>query len=65
MKINSINIYKVKSLFFVVVFLGYAFAKAQELKDLVVSLAIQQAKTDAQMAKTDAQMERTDKRINE
>jgi hypothetical protein len=32
----------------------------QELKDLVASLAIAQAKTDAQMAKTDAQMAKTD-----
>jgi hypothetical protein len=32
----------------------------QELKDLVASLAVSQAKTDAQMAKTDAQMAKTD-----
>jgi hypothetical protein len=51
----------------------------QELKDLVASLAIQSAKTDAQMAKTDqeikdliaqsaktdAQMEKTDKKLKE
>ena len=36
----------------------------QELKDLVASLALSQAKTDAQMAKTDAQMAKTDARLD-
>ena len=36
----------------------------QELKDLVASLAVSQAKTDAQMAKTDAQMAKTDARLD-
>jgi hypothetical protein len=35
----------------------------QELKDLVASLAISQAATDAQMAKTDAQMAKTDAQL--
>ena len=35
----------------------------QELKDLVASLAVSQAKTDAQMARTEAQMARTDAKI--
>jgi hypothetical protein len=36
----------------------------QELKDLVASLAVAQAKTDAQMAKTDAQMAKTDAQLD-
>lgn len=35
----------------------------QELKDLVASLAIQSAKTDAQLAKTDAQLAETDSQL--
>ena len=35
----------------------------QELKDLVASLAIQSAKTDAQLAKTDAQLAKTDAQL--
>jgi len=35
----------------------------QELKDLVASLAISQAKTDEQMKKTDEQMKKTDKQM--
>ena len=35
----------------------------QELKDLVASLAVNSAKTDAQMAKTDAQMAKTDEKL--
>ncbi len=35
----------------------------QELKDLVASLAISQAKTDEQMKKTDEQMKRTDEQV--
>jgi Holliday junction resolvase-like predicted endonuclease len=37
----------------------------QELKDLVASLAISQAKTDEQMKKTDEQMKETDHQIKE
>ncbi len=36
----------------------------QELKDLVASLAVSQAKTDVQMEKTIAQMDKTDKKLN-
>lgn len=36
----------------------------QELKDLVASLAIAQANTDAQLAKTDAQLAKTDAKLN-
>jgi hypothetical protein len=35
----------------------------QELKDLVASLAVAQAKTDAQLAKTDAQLAKTDAQL--
>jgi hypothetical protein len=35
----------------------------QELKDLVASLAVAQAKTDEQLAKTDAQMAKTDAQL--
>jgi len=35
----------------------------QELKDLVASLAIQSAKTDAQLAQTDAQLAKTDAQL--
>jgi len=35
----------------------------QELKDLVASLAVSQAKTDAQMAKTDAKIEKIAKMV--
>ncbi|MFZ2967470.1 MAG: hypothetical protein WA080_00275, partial [Sulfuricurvum sp.] len=37
----------------------------QELKDLVASLAISQAKTDEQMKKTDEQMKKTDEQMKE
>lgn len=37
----------------------------QELKDLVASLAVAQAKTDAQIADTGAQMAATDKKLKE
>jgi hypothetical protein len=37
----------------------------QELKDLVASLAVAQAKTDAQLAKTDAQLEKLGRRVDE
>ena len=36
----------------------------QKLKDLVASLAVQSAKTDAQLAQTDAQLAKTDVRLN-
>lgn len=36
----------------------------QELIDLVASLAVGQAKTDAQLAKTDAQLAKTDKKLD-
>jgi len=36
----------------------------QELKDLVASLAISQAKTDEQLAKTDAQLAKTDAKLD-
>lgn len=36
----------------------------QELKDIVASLAVGQAKTDAQLAKTDAQLAKTDAKLD-
>ena len=36
----------------------------EELKALVASLAVSQAKTDAQLAQTDAQLARTDAKLD-